>query len=159
MGQHIRQKAIRAAIVNATKELAKELGGQKGAAAATGLTQQTISAAIRGKVGWDLLLGLASAWDQTIDDLLARFGGYPEGRVAFPCGGLPGWHEAVEAARDADPDIPEWAWAMAALVRTPLRPARATTKLALACAGVAIAAGRGSGERPKLLKAFETQDG
>jgi hypothetical protein len=157
MGARIRDKQIRQALARAAKALAEREDGQKGAAAAAGVKQQSISAAIvRESGGWDLLCGLAQAFDQTIDDLLQEYGGYPEGRVAFRVGNLPGWLQAVEAAQQHDPDVPEGIWALAGDVRIPFRPNAATPKLAAACAAAVVESGKISGFREKLRIPVET---
>lgn len=152
MAQPIRAVRIRDAIVAAAAKLHEDLGTQKAAASAAGVTQQTISTAINEKkVGFDLLLGLAQAFDSTIDDLLARFGGYPEGKTSVRAGDLPGWAEAENMARATLGEASELVWAAAAAVRLPIRPRAATPKLALRCAELVIACGETSGVRERLL--------
>lgn len=152
MSQPIRAPRIRDAIVAAAVQLKDDLGTQKAAASAAGVTQQTISTAINEKkVGFDLLLGLAEAFNATIDDLLARFGGYPEGKTSVRVGDLPGWVEAEGVARAMLTDAPELVWLAAASVRLPMRPRVATPKLALRCAEVVMACGESSGVRERLL--------
>jgi hypothetical protein len=156
MAAKIRSKQIRQALTRATVALIENQGGQKGAAAKAGVTQQTISSAkVHESGSWDLLCGLAQAFDRTVDELLQEYGGYPEGRVAFRAGTLVGWAEAIEAARKHETGIPEDAWALAGEVQLPFRPNAASSKLAAACAAVIVEASRGSGLREKLRPPVE----
>jgi transcriptional regulator with XRE-family HTH domain len=150
MAQPIRSKAIRDAIVRAAEQLVLDEGTQKGAAMAAGVTQQTISTAINEKrVGFDLLLGLSGAFGSTIDHLIGRFGGYQDGEVGVIVGSLPGWTDAVLAAREQMPGVTDLTWALAASIHLPVRPQRVGVLLAMKCAELVTVCGEGSGERPR----------
>lgn len=156
VGRPIKAENVRLAIVAAATKLIEDRKGQEAAAQAAGVKQQTMSAAKRGKVGFDLLLGLVEAWDTPMDELLARFGAYPGERVGFRAGDIPGWAEAKEAARlalEATGEVlPDGAWALADALKLPVRPRSATPRLAASCARVAAALGEISGARPVLAQ-------
>lgn len=117
------------------KQLITQHGGQNPAARATGIKQQTISAILAGRVGWDSLEAVAKVYGEEPAALVERYSPdrkRPSKRsVDIRVGDVPGWEVARREAEERwGSRIPRWAWRLAENVRLPARPVEMSRELA-----------------------------